>query len=411
MMSLMMANPIAHARASGTSKSAADPTPPPHAEACGLAGVEAAPGGGDKRVLPVVDLRQFRDPSTRDAFVSEIRDAFSQHGFFYLVGHGVARNARAEAMRAARAFFALPSSQKHIVDSSLSPHVRGYSRLGRERTVGIVDIREVWEMGPDAAPLPADKLAECPPFMRLQGPNVWPSHPPDFEPAVGRMFRQLGEVCEELLRGVAVALGQAPQYFDQVGYFADKNTAMKLKCCSYPSSTAAAEADAENVERGSLGVGPHKDYGFLAVIDQSEPGLQILDRLGRWHSVPLFADALVVNGGELLELASGGAFMAATHRVAVTQAQASRPRLSIGFFYNPSFHAIVKPISTLPPSMVQAAAANREIRTAAAAAGEGRDLYGETPRPYGYNALRGYLRSLPHIFERHHPDLVSQSRL
>jgi hypothetical protein len=31
-------------------------------------------------------------------------------------------------------------------------------------------------------------------------------------------------------------------------------------------------------------------------------------------------------------------------------------------------------------------------------------LLGEVARPYGYNALSGYMRSLPHIFETHHPD-------
>ena len=50
------------------------------------------------------------------------------------------------------------------------------------------------------------------------------------------------------------------------------------------------------------------------------------------------------------------------------------------------------------------------MRAAAAAAGEGRDLYGEEASPYGESALRGYLRSLPHIFEAHHPDLVAADR-
>ena len=39
-----------------------------------------------KPVLPVVDLRLFKDPSTRGAFVIELRNALTEHGFFYLVG-------------------------------------------------------------------------------------------------------------------------------------------------------------------------------------------------------------------------------------------------------------------------------------------------------------------------------------
>lgn len=360
-----------------------------------------------QRALPVLDLRRFRDASTRAAFVCELRDALSQHGFFYLVGHGVCTNVRARAMRSARDFFALPAEEKDAVDSSLSPHVRGYSQLGRERTVGVMDVREVWEMGPDASPLSAIALADQPSFMRLQGPNLWPSKPSGFKNAMTQLFQGVGDACGELMQAIAVGLGQQPQYFEDVGYFKDQNTAMKLKCCNYPTVAAAAAADSANVEARSFGVGPHKDYGFLAVIEQSQPGLQVLDRAGEWQPVPLVPGALVVNGGELLELASGGAFMAATHRVVATSGAPHESRLSIGFFHNPSFHAVVKPVPTLPTSVATAAAANRAVRIAAAAAGEGRDLYSEEARPYGYNALSGYIRSLPSIFERHHPDLLA----
>jgi hypothetical protein len=76
----------------------------------------------------------------------------------------------------------------------------------------------------------------------------------------------------------------------------------------------------------------------------------------------------------------------------------------------PSLPPVVRQVSALPPQLAAAAEANRAVRAAAAAAGEGRDLYGEEASPYGESALRGYLRSLPHIFEAHHPDLVAADR-
>ena len=376
-------------------------------------------------VLPVLDLRRFRDASTRSAFVAELRGALTTRGFFYLVGTGVPPSTRARAMESARQFFAQPSSSKRTIDSSLSPHVRGFSELGAERTVGAVDIREVWEMGPEAAPLGRAAAAEQPPFMRLQGPNLWPSTPATFQPTIGELFHSLTDVCEELMQGAALALGQDEGYFgaEATGYFADRGTAFKLKCCSYPPTSAAATGaqraggsidsgkEAAAAASPSHGVGPHKDYGFLAVIDSDVAGLQVLDRHGDWLSVPLLEDALVVNSGELLELASGGAFMAATHRVRATGADAGQARLSLCFFYNPGFNAVVRPVPTLPAQLAGAAEANRAVRAAAAAAGEGTDLYSAAAaRPYGESALRGYLRSLPHIFEAHHPDLVEADR-
>jgi len=237
-------------------------------------------------------------------------------------------------------------------------------------------------MGPDAPALDlaegereAAEAAGQPAFMRLQGPNLWPAEPAVFRPAVEQMFTSMGGVCSELMRGAALALGQPEDVF--APYFADADTAMKLKCCSYPT----AESTACGAEPESHGVGPHKDYGFLAVIESDVAGLQVLDRKGEWFSVPLLEGAFVVNGGELLELASGGAFMAATHRVAATGADVGRARLSLCFFYNPGFNTVVQPVPTLPPQLASAASANRAVRSAAAAAGEGRDLYGEEPRP------------------------------
>ena len=160
-------------------------------------------------------------------------------------------------MQAAQKFFALPDESKLEVDSARSPYVRGYSKLGNERTVDVVDVREVWEMGPDATALDPLQLADRPAFYRLQGPNLWPADPPDFKGAIGQLFEQLGGVCGELMQAVALALGQPTNYFET--FFSDKSTAMKLKCCCYPSAQQAETVDSASVEAESFGVGPHKD--------------------------------------------------------------------------------------------------------------------------------------------------------
>ena len=58
---------------------------------------------------------------------------------------------------------------------------------------------------------------------------------------------------------------------------------MKLKCCSYPAAAntavdpavdTAVDPAVDMAGPAGYGVGPHKDYGFLAVIDQDLAGLQ-----------------------------------------------------------------------------------------------------------------------------------------
>ena len=98
-------------------------------------------------------------------------------------------------------------------------------------------LRQVWDMGPDAQSLPAAEAATQPAFMRLQGPNMWPSAPPEFKPAIGALVASIGAVCAELMEGAALALGQPADTF--AGYFEDKDTVCKPHRHGPPSSSIA----------------------------------------------------------------------------------------------------------------------------------------------------------------------------
>ncbi|KAK9694830.1 hypothetical protein K7432_013267 [Basidiobolus ranarum] len=55
-------------------------------------------------------------------------------------------------------------------------------------------------------------------------------------------------------------------------------------------------------EKHGLGVGPHKDYGFLTILLQDNVGgLQIQTRQGEWIDAPSIPDTFVVNIGEAFE--------------------------------------------------------------------------------------------------------------
>jgi isopenicillin N synthase-like dioxygenase len=84
----------------------------------------------------------------------------------------------------------------------------------------------------------------------------------------------------------------------------------------------------------------HVDSGFLTILHQTEsPGLQVRDKLKRWHDVPCDPRAFVVNTGRALQHVSGGKLAATEHRVR----QCAEERLSIPFFLEPSFDFAVSP--------------------------------------------------------------------
>ena len=48
----------------------------------------------------------------------------------------------------------------------------------------------------------------------------------------------------------------------------------------------------------SCGIGEHGDFGFLTILSQNAPGLQVLSPLGGSGSTcPVVPDSFVVNGG------------------------------------------------------------------------------------------------------------------
>src|SRR3546814_8657258 len=83
--------------------------------------------------LPVLDLRRFeRGSAERESFLSDLRAAARDVGFFYLTGHGIAQQRIDGVFGLARRFFELSEQEKLAIEMVNSPHFRGYTRAGLE---------------------------------------------------------------------------------------------------------------------------------------------------------------------------------------------------------------------------------------------------------------------------------------
>lgn len=330
--------------------------------------------------VPSLDLRQLDSTSRqRDRFLVELRAAAHELGFFYLIGHGIPEQLNEEIMRLARAFFALPESAKLAIEMVNSPHFRGYTRLGWERTGGLPDWREQIDIGaerPAVSPHPG-----LPAWRRLQGPNQWPGALPELRPAALRWQAAATQVLVRLLRGFALALGQSADALELL-YGDEPHQISKL--IRYPGQTAVG---------GTQGVGAHKDTELLTLLLQdSQEGLQIKPPAGDWISVPSRPGTLVINVGELLELLSDGYLKATLHRAVSPPAGAER--ISIACFLGARLDATV-PVVPLPPQL------------ACEARGPERDPRNPLYRLVGQNYLKGRLRSHPDVARRHYTDVLS----
>ncbi|MFD8594846.1 isopenicillin N synthase family dioxygenase [Kitasatospora sp. NPDC059646] len=327
--------------------------------------------------LPVIDLSLADGTSAERARLHrELREAATGVGFFQLVGHGVTPAETADLTSAMRAFFALPEADRLSVSNLNSPHFRGYTRTGDERTGGSRDWRDQLDIGtelPPHVPAPGE-----PAYWWLEGPNQWPAALPELRTAALHWISRLDGVAHRLLHELLASIGARPDFYDDV--FAP-HPHLRLKLVRYPGTAPDGAAQ---------GVGTHKDYGFITLLLQDSVGGLQVERPDRtFLDVPPMEGAFVVNLGELLEVATDGYLKATSHRV-VSPAGA-RERFSVPFFYNPRLDAHITPL---------------DFPHAHHAPGATQDPANPLHADFGFNELKGYTRAHPEVTQRHHAELL-----
>ncbi|MCW5589556.1 MAG: isopenicillin N synthase family oxygenase [Legionellales bacterium] len=102
-----------------------------------------------------------------------------------------------------------------------------------------------------------------------------------------------------------------------------------LRILHYPPLTGSEEHDA-------LRAAPHEDINAITLLPaSSEPGLQALDKQGRWHDVGSEEGDIIVNAGDMLQLATQGYYLATKHRVYNPQNTRNISRFSMPLFLHP----------------------------------------------------------------------------
>ena len=334
--------------------------------------------------LPTLDLSLLEGSAAqRQGLLDDLRHAARDVGFFYLTGHGIDSALLQQVQDHARQFFALPDSEKAAVGMINSPHFRGYNRAASEITRGKPDLREQFDLGAERQALP---LGENSPYWaRLQGPNQWPQALPALKPLLLDWQQAMTAMSLRLLQAFAQALALPQEAFDQL--YGDKPNE-HIKLMRYPGQAP---------DDSHQGVGAHKDSGFLSfLLQDKQAGLQVEIEEGRWIDVLPRANTLVVNIGELLELATNGYLRATVHRVQ-SPAQGSE-RLSIAFFLGAQLDAVV-PLYPLPAALL------REAR------GPASDPANPLFRDVGWNYLKGRLRSHPDVAQRYYADALIPNAL
>ena len=288
--------------------------------------------------VPIIDLqmdKNFTSNKPTQQLVHEIGTACMETGFLQIVNHGISAEDLQKVLGQSRRFFAQPNQAKEAsrpLDREAS--TRGYFGHGDENLdffvddegARAVDNKEGFDMGNQVG--------------RIAGafgtPNRFPAEEqlPGFKAVMNRHHQTLSTLARQLLRYMALALGQPHDFFDKL----TTNPVSTLRLLHYwPKSHSG------NHSTTHIGAGAHTDYGLLTLLQQdSVGGLQVFNKhTSEWLKVPYVEGALVVNLGDMMERWSSKKFMSTIHRVID---HPERHRYSAPFFFNPNIDTPIQPM-------------------------------------------------------------------
>lgn len=99
---------------------------------------------------------------------------------------------------------------------------------------------------------------------------------------------------------------------------------------------------------GAIRAAAHEDINLITLLPAATaPGLQVKDVNGQWYDVPCNPGDIVVNAGDMLQMASQGYYKSTTHQVINPSGpDALKPRYSMPLFMHPRPEVRLSPIHT-----------------------------------------------------------------
>eukprot|EP01026_Neomeris_dumetosa_P051909 TRINITY_DN4578_c0_g1_i1.p1 TRINITY_DN4578_c0_g1~~TRINITY_DN4578_c0_g1_i1.p1 ORF type:complete len:337 (+),score=35.23 TRINITY_DN4578_c0_g1_i1:63-1013(+) len=274
-----------------------------------------------KAPVPIVDLSQ-----PQEQCATLIRQACTQHGFFYIINHQVPKQEIEEMFDLFKAFFALPKEEKEKI--LINKKMRGYTppqdQILDPENQSMGDIKEGIYIGREIS---VDHPHYAWPFY---GPNQWPDEKllPNFRQLVENYKDKMTQLGFKMMELLALSLELPSQYFKPMF----DHPIFSLRPVHY-------FGDVSVPEEGKFGAGAHTDWGLCTILaTDGVPGLQIQYQ-NEWLDVEHVEDAFVINLGDMVQRWTNDMYKSTLHRVVL---KTNQDRYSLPFFLDADFDAIVE---------------------------------------------------------------------
>ncbi|KAF8849105.1 2OG-Fe(II) oxygenase [Acephala macrosclerotiorum] len=282
--------------------------------------------------IPIIDIsgiysQNFED---RKSVANQIHLAATSSGFFYIKSHGVLSSTTEATQASALEFFRQPEEIKEKVNATLSNSMNGWKppKTQRINASESIDVRETFSFrynplyDPDV-PDTEDEIPEDIKNTVTIDEFCWEktSNLPHFKRDILEYWRATVKLARNLTRSFALALSLPEEYFDTKITYPDASVAMNY----YPPMPPSSD------EAGENSIGSHTDFQLFTILWQdSNGGLQVLNRDGEWISAAPIEGTFVVNIGDYLQRITNDQYISTVHRA---RNLSGKERISMPLFF------------------------------------------------------------------------------
>jgi isopenicillin N synthase-like dioxygenase len=282
--------------------------------------------------IPLIDVSGMFSHLLEDrtAVARSIHEAATNNGFFYIKNHRVPSSVIESAHQASLEFFRQPEQLKELVNAKRSPTFNGWKppRTQRINATESIDVRETWSFryNPKYDPVVCNELDSMPAEVRdcmTMDEFCWEqtSNLPHFKTGAIEYWRATLTLARSLTRSFALALSLPEGYFDAKIKYPDAGIAINY----YPSIRSSTCTEEQ------VSIGSHTDFQLFTILWQdTNGGLQVLNRDGEWLNAAPIEGTFVVNIGDYLQRITNDRYVSTVHRA---RNLSGKERISMPLFF------------------------------------------------------------------------------
>jgi len=281
----------------------------------------------EESTIPVVDMQDYYNSETKEAFKEKLADAFHRVGFVAVINTGVNQTVIDNAYQGLREFFALQEDVKLKYVHPEINYQRGFVPMRKEtaKNCSLGDLKEFYVVG---SKLPPEKDA-----IYQYAKNVWPEET-DLEQSLFTLYQELIAYSVPFLEAIAEVIDQPKNFLTNMIREGDNS----LRSIHYP-------VPEKHVEKNTIWAAAHTDIDLIAIIPRATAkGLEVQDCCGNWIEVKVPEDAFIINSGDMLENLTNGYFRSSVHRVKAPSEELKEDRFSAVLFIHPRSNDDLSPL-------------------------------------------------------------------